>query len=63
MAYVLALIGATTVAVLLWKAFGPERGGAPGRRPSLAPDDDPEFLRRLAERKRRYRDGEDSATS
>ncbi len=63
MAYVLALIGAITVAVLLWKAFGPERGAAPGRRPSLAPDDDPEFLRRLGERKRRYRDGEDSAAS
>ncbi len=63
MAYVLALIGAITVAVLLWKAFGPERGAAPVRRPSLAPDDDPEFLRRLGERKRRYRDGEDSAPS
>ena len=63
MAYVLALIAAITVAVLLWKAFGPEHHPAPGRRPSPAPDDDPEFLRRLGERKRRYRDGEDSAAS
>jgi hypothetical protein len=31
--------------VLLWKAFGPQRPG--GRRPALAPDDDPEFLRGL----------------
>ena len=63
MAYVLALIAAITVAVLLWKAFGPEPGPASGRRPSPAPDDDPECLRRLGERKRRYRDGEDSAAS
>ncbi len=63
MAYVLALIGAITVAVLLWRAFGPEHGPAPDRRPSLAPDDDPEFLRRLGERKRRRREGGDSAAS
>lgn len=41
MLYLLALIGAVTVAVLLWKAFGP------GSRPPMrvtGPDDDPEFL-------------------
>jgi hypothetical protein len=43
--YVLAAIGAVTVAVLLWKAFGPQRSA--GRRPVLAPEDDPEFLRGL----------------
>lgn len=45
MHYLLAAIGAATVTVLLWKAFGPQRVG--GRRPALAPDDDPEFLRTL----------------
>lgn len=43
--YVLAAIGAATVTVLLWKAFGPQPHG--GERPALAPDDDPDFLREL----------------
>ncbi|MFN2496079.1 MAG: hypothetical protein ABR608_09255 [Pseudonocardiaceae bacterium] len=43
--YVLAALGAVTVTVLLWKAFGPQRP-AEGR-PASAPDDDPEFLRGL----------------
>lgn len=43
--YLLAAVGAATVSVLLWKAFGPQ---FPGRgRPPVAPDDDPEFLRGL----------------
>ncbi|HEX2299588.1 MAG TPA: hypothetical protein VHH34_13930 [Pseudonocardiaceae bacterium] len=43
--YLLAAIGAATVTVLLWKAFGPQ---FPGReQPAVAPDDDPEFLRGL----------------
>lgn len=46
MIYVLALVGAATIAVLMWKAFGPERPLAAGR-PTVAPDDDPDFLRGL----------------
>ncbi|MFZ2178876.1 MAG: hypothetical protein WAW17_33555 [Rhodococcus sp. (in: high G+C Gram-positive bacteria)] len=41
MLYLLAFIGLVTVAVLLWKAFGPNP--VPSRR-VLGPDDDPEFL-------------------
>jgi hypothetical protein len=44
--YLLAAIGAATVTILLWKAFGPQRPDT-DRRPLLAPDDDPEFLRGL----------------
>ncbi|HEX2301255.1 MAG TPA: hypothetical protein VHH34_22595 [Pseudonocardiaceae bacterium] len=43
--YLLAAIGAATVTVLLWKAFGPQYQGS--GRPTLAPDDDPDFLREL----------------
>jgi hypothetical protein len=50
--YVLATIGAVTVALLLWKAFGPERA-AGARDHVLAPDDDPDFLRELGRRQRR----------
>ncbi|UYP18131.1 hypothetical protein OED52_15895 [Rhodococcus sp. Z13] len=41
MLYLLALIGAVTLAVLLWKAYGPA-----SRPPTrvVGPDDDPEFL-------------------
>lgn len=70
MGYVLALIGAVAIAVLMWKAFGPDGRaglGGPGlgrpAKPLLAPDDDPEFLRRLGEDDRRHRDGEDPPTS
>ncbi|GAA3365083.1 hypothetical protein [Saccharopolyspora gregorii] len=58
MIYVLAAIGALTVSVLMWRAFGPVRDAASDgpasapRRAPLAPDDDPEFLRRLAEQQR-----------
>ena len=47
MQYVLAAIGAATVTVLLWKAFGPQSQSQGGGRPVLAPDDDPDFLREL----------------
>jgi hypothetical protein len=47
--YVLALIGAVTVSVLLWKAFGPN-DPRPRKPTVLAPDDDPDFLRQLGER-------------
>jgi hypothetical protein len=60
MLYLLAAIGAICVAVLLWRAFvsNPaevsERPSRPTRntRPGpVAPDDDPEFLRGLGQRK------------
>ncbi|TDV46996.1 hypothetical protein [Actinophytocola oryzae] len=61
MLYLLAAIGAVCVVVLLWRAFvanpttvGTEqrRVSRPTRRPGpMAPDDDPEFLRSLNERK------------
>ncbi|WP_181775096.1 hypothetical protein [Amycolatopsis pittospori] len=53
MIYLLAAIGALTVAVVLWRAFGIERVGVPSSRPTLAPDDDPDFLRKLGEQQRK----------
>ncbi|WP_026425809.1 hypothetical protein [Actinokineospora inagensis] len=59
MLYLLAAVGAITVAVLLWRAFGPRTAGVAQRRgPVVAPDDDPEFLRGL-EKFRRRDDGDD----
>jgi hypothetical protein len=57
MIYVLALIGAIAVVVLLWRAFVARPAGVAPRRRSVAPDDDPEFLRGLGERKRPDEDG------
>lgn len=42
MIYLLALIGLVTVAVLMWKAFGPT--GRPPVQRVIGPDDDPDFL-------------------
>lgn len=56
MIYLLAAIGALTIAVLLWRAFAPERVGVSARRAPLAPDDDPDFLRHLSEQQRRKDD-------
>ncbi len=42
MIYLLALIGLVTLAVLLWKAFGPDLQKPDGR--VIGPDDDPDFL-------------------
>lgn len=62
MLYVLAAIGAIAVVVLLWRAFVARPESVAPRRPrSVAPDDDPEFLRRLDEHKRRPDD--DAAAS
>jgi hypothetical protein len=55
--YLLAAIGALTVAFLLWRAFGPQRLELAPRRPVIAPDDDPEFLRSLGERKPKPEEG------
>lgn len=63
MTYLLALIAVVAVAVLCWKAFGPEKSAdpttpsprTPQRKQVLGPDDDPEFLWRLS---RQHRDGE-----
>ena len=54
--YLLAAIGAATVTILLWKAFGPQYQG--GGRPALAPEDDPDFLREL--KRKRQEPNEDS---
>jgi hypothetical protein len=58
MIYLLAAIGAISVVVLLWRAFaanpttvGDRRVSRPSRPAPMAPDDDPEFLRSLNERK------------
>lgn len=59
MLYLLAAIGAICVAVLLWRAFvsSPSEVGERSPRPPrnrqapIAPDDDPEFLRKLGQRK------------
>ncbi|MFR9731415.1 hypothetical protein ACL03H_19490 [Saccharopolyspora sp. MS10] len=65
MIYVLAAIGALTVAVLMWRAFGPvhdtasEGPSAPRRAAPLAPDDDPDFLRELGERQRKRNEEHD----
>ncbi|NIH82857.1 MULTISPECIES: hypothetical protein [Amycolatopsis] len=50
MIYLLAAIGALTIAVLLWRAFGPEHVGVSSRA-TVPPDDDPEFLRKLGQQK------------
>ncbi|GAA4859146.1 hypothetical protein [Saccharopolyspora cebuensis] len=59
MIYVLAAIGALTVAVLMWKAFGPEMGFRRRGQAPIAPDDDPDFLRRIDEEQRRQRHDEE----
>ena len=54
MLFIVALAVAMAVGFLMWKTMsqqpGQARRPAPGR--AVAPDDDPEFLRRLGERLR-----------
>jgi hypothetical protein len=61
MLYLVALIALTAVGILTWKAMSRQQPGSPPARPAptrtVAPDDDPEFLRRLGERLRS--EGED----
>ena len=59
MAYVLVTAGLIIVAVLLWRALSPGRVGVGARRRPMAPDDDPDFLRKLGEQIKRQ-DDEDS---
>jgi hypothetical protein len=63
--YLLALIAVVAVAMLCWKAFGPQRPHRIGaghavshRKPVKGPDDDPEFLWRIS---RQHRDGDPGA--
>lgn len=59
--YLLALIAAVAIAVLLWRAFGPQRGAPPVRRPGpKGPDDDPDFLWRLDRQAKKSRDEDQS---
>ncbi len=60
MLFVVAIVVLAVVSVLAWKALwvepaGPPRRVSAARRPP-GPDDDPDFLRGLAERNRRDRD-------
>lgn len=58
MLYLLAAIGAITIAVLLWRVFGAERVGVSSRNTPVAPDDDPDFLRKLSEQQKKQQDDE-----
>ena len=58
MLYLLAAIGVVTVAVLLWRALSPDRVDVGARRRIVAPDDDPDFLRRLGEQNNRPDEGD-----
>ncbi|MFC7449259.1 hypothetical protein [Rhodococcus daqingensis] len=51
MIYLLALVVLVVLAVLLWKAFGPDTSTPPAGR-VLGPDDDPEFLWRMSRKAR-----------
>lgn len=61
MLYLLAAVGALAIAILLWRAFGvSERVGATTKSRQIAPDDDPEFLRKLREDQQK-RDRDDNS--
>lgn len=67
MQYLLAATAAMAIAFLLWRLLTAERVGVPAdenkkkRRPAppVAPDDDPEFLRKLGEQQRKDEPGKD----
>ncbi|MFC4001701.1 hypothetical protein ACFS2C_01220 [Prauserella oleivorans] len=61
MLYLLAAIGALTIAVLLWRVLGAERVGVATRQAPIAPDDDPEFLRKLGEQSKKPSDDDDKS--
>lgn len=58
MAYLLATVGLVIVAMLVWRAVSPSQVGAGARRRPMAPDDDPDFLRKLGEQIKRRDDDE-----
>lgn len=64
MLYLLAAIGAITVAVVLWRLLSSERIGVTprSRQSSVAPDDDPDFLRQISEQQRHQNNGDDENT-
>lgn len=53
MLYLLALIGLAAAVAVLWVTIGGRRTPQAPQRRVIAPDDDPEFLRRLKERRLR----------
>lgn len=54
MLYLFAAIGVVTIAVLLWRMLGDNKvASTTPRLHPVAPDDDPEFLRKLGEQNRR----------
>ncbi len=58
MLFLIGLLGAVLIGLLVWKAMTMQRGEAGDDTPrsirrSPAPDDDPDFLRKLDERFRR----------
>lgn len=63
MLYLLAAIGAFTIAVVLWRLLSSDRVGVPSRsrQAPVAPDDDPDFLRHLSEQQRQRQQGDDEA--
>jgi hypothetical protein len=58
MLYLLATIGVLVVALVVWRSMAPAKVGAGARR-TLGPDDDPDFLRGLADQVRRRDDDDD----
>lgn len=67
MQYLLAATAAMAIAFLLWRLLTAERVGVPADdkktkrspAPPVAPDDDPEFLRKLSEQQRKDQLGKD----
>jgi hypothetical protein len=55
----LAAVGLVAIAILVWRALAPTRVGVAARKRPMAPDDDPDFLRKLGEQAKRPEDGED----
>jgi len=49
MVYIFAVIGVITVAVLLWRTLAAHQAASQTKQRTVAPDDDPEFLRKLSE--------------
>jgi len=59
MVYIFAAIGVITVTVLLWRMLAAHQAETSARQQPVAPDDDPEFLRKLSEEQNNPRPDED----